>query len=180
MQSSGRHIQETVPQGWDVPSLPAPSCLLPCLQPEQAEPEQTQGCFPLITQSWSFKRGMGKGGQSLNLKNLNQMMFRSELRLKQVEVGDRDVTSQAAHQQHSSSMDPAHKEQQEMSGADSWSRGSGFACKSSMVSVVLWTLAHGKVNLSAWDGFCRSSSQREGSRNKPWSQGHLCCILDKI
>lgn len=76
-QSSGSHIQEILPQGWDVPSLPAPSCLLARLQPEQAEPEQTQGCFPLITLSWSFKRGMGKGGQSL--KNLNHVMFGSDL-----------------------------------------------------------------------------------------------------
>lgn len=47
MQSSGGHIQETLPQGCDVPSLPAPSCLLARLQPEQAEPEQTRGFFPL-------------------------------------------------------------------------------------------------------------------------------------
>lgn len=57
MQSSGSHMQGTLPQGWDVPSLPSPSCSLARLQPEQ-----TQGWLPLIIQSWSFERGMGEGG----------------------------------------------------------------------------------------------------------------------
>lgn len=57
-----------------------------------------------------------------------------------------------------------------------WVEGAALPCESSPVPVVLWTLAFGGVNLQTWDGFCRSSSQREGSGNRLWdvSGWHWC------